>query len=102
VTRLAAVAGVLLVLFISVSFAALNGAQLVTLRLGIVTFYQVPLSVIAFGALVIGMLLMLVTGIHSDLKVRQILRDRLAQEDRDEKARAFVDTDQKDLFEERH
>ena len=101
-TRLAAVAGVLLVLFISVSFAALNGAQLVTLRLGIVTFYQVPLSVIAFGALVIGMLLMLVTGIHSDLKVRQILRDRLAQEDRDEKARAFVDTDQKDLFEERH
>jgi uncharacterized integral membrane protein len=101
-TRLAAVAGVLLVLFISVSFAVLNGNQLVTLRLGIATFYQVPLSVVAFGALVIGMLLMLVTGIHSDLKVRRILRERLAQEDRDERARAFVDTEQKDLFEERH
>ena len=100
-TRLAAFAGVLLVLFLSVSFAALNGNQQVTLRLGFMTFYQVPLSVVAFGALVLGMLLMLVTGIQSDLKVRRILRDRLAQEDRDERARAFVDNDQKDLFEER-
>ena len=100
-TRLAAVAGVLLVLLLSVSFAALNGSQQVTLRLGFVTFYQVPLSVVAFGALVLGMLLMLVTGIQSDLKVRRILRERLAQEDRDERARAFVDTEQKDLFEER-
>jgi uncharacterized integral membrane protein len=101
VTRLAAFAGVVLVLLLSVSFAALNGNQQVTLRLGFVTFYRVPLSVVAFGALVLGMLLMLVTGIQSDLKVRRILRERLAQEDRDERARAFVDNDQKDLFEER-
>ena len=100
-TRLATVAGVFVVLFLSVGFAALNGNQQVTLRLGIVTFYQVPLSVVAFGALVLGMLLMLVTGIQSDLKVRRILRDRLAEEDREERLRAFVDTAQKDLFEER-
>ena len=70
--RLAGVAGVLFVLLLSVSFAALNGNQRVTLRLGFTTLYQVPLSVVAFGALVIGMMLMLVTGIHSDLKVRRI------------------------------
>ena len=88
-------------LLLSVSFAALNGNQRVTLRLGFTTIYQIPLSVVAFGALVVGMLLMLVTGIHSDLKVRRILRERLAQEDRDEKARIFVDRNQQDLFEDR-
>jgi uncharacterized integral membrane protein len=65
---------VLLVLFLSVGFAALNGNQRVTLRLGFATLYQIPLSAVAFGALVLGMLLMLVTSIHSDLKVRKILR----------------------------
>jgi uncharacterized integral membrane protein len=99
VNRLPGVAGVLVVLLLSVGFAALNGNQRVTLRLGFTTLYQIPLSVVAFGALVIGMMLMLVTGIQSDLKVRKILRERLAQEDRDEKARAFVDRDQQDLFE---
>jgi uncharacterized integral membrane protein len=99
VTRLAGVAGALLVLLLSVSFAALNGNQRVTLRLGFTTLYGVPLSVVAFGALVVGMMLMLVTGIHSDLKVRRILRERLQQEDREEKARIYVDQNQKDLFE---
>lgn len=99
-TRLAGVAGVLFVLLLSLAFAALNGAQRVTLRLGLTTLYQVPLTVVAFGALVLGMLLMLVAGIHSDLKVRRILRERLAQEDREERARIVVDRSQKDLFEE--
>lgn len=99
-TRLAGALGVLLVLLLSVAFAALNGSQRVTLRLGFATVYQVPLSVVAFGALVLGMVVMLVSGIHSDLKVRRILRDRLAEEDREERARAFVDRNQKDLFEE--
>ena len=100
-TRVAGVAAVLVVLFLSVGFAALNGNQRVTLRLGFATLYQIPLSAVAFGALVLGMLLMLVTSIHSDLKVRKILRQRLAQEDRDERAQIFVDRNQKDLFEER-
>ena len=100
-TRVAGVAAVVVVLFLSVGFAALNGNQRVTLRLGFVTLYQIPLSAVAFGALVLGMLLMLVTSIHSDLKVRKILRQRLAQEDRDERAQIFVDRNQKDLFEDR-
>ena len=99
-TRLAGAVGVLLVLLLSIAFAALNGAQQVTLRLGMVTLYPVPVAFVAFAALVIGMVVMIVAGIHSDLKVRRILRDRLAEEDREEKAR-WVDLDQKDLFEDR-
>ena len=99
-TRFARAAGVLVVLVLSMAFAALNGGQRVTLRLGIATFYRVPLTGIAFGALILGMLVMLVAGIHSDLKVRRILRERLAEEDRQERAR--IDHSQRDLFEGDH
>lgn len=78
-------------------FAQLNSGQRVTLRLGFVTLYAVPLTVIAFGSLLLGMFVMLVAGIRTDLKVRRILRDRLQAEDREERAR-FVDRDQQDLF----
>jgi uncharacterized integral membrane protein len=91
-------AGILLVVAISLGFAALNGNQRVTLRLGFATFYAVPLTVVAFGGLLTGMLIMLVAGIHSDLKVRRILRDRLAEEGLREQGR-FVDQTQQDLFE---
>lgn len=100
-TRLAGALGVLLVLLLSLAFAALNGTQSVTLRLGFTTLYRVPLTVVAFVSLVIGMLLMFGAGIHSDFKVRRILRERLAEEDREERARAYVDRTQKDLFEDR-
>lgn len=99
-TRAAGALGVVLVLLLSMAFAALNGGQRVTLRLGFATIYQIPLTVVAFGALILGMLVMLVAGIHSDLKVRRILRDRLAAEDLEERAR-FVDRSQQDLFEDR-
>ncbi len=99
-TRFAGAAGVLVVLVLSMAFAALNGGQRVTLRLGIATFYRVPLTGIAFSALILGMLVMLVAGIHSDLKVRRILRERLAEEDRQERAR--IDHSQRDLFEGDH
>ena len=99
-TRFAGAAGVLVVLVLSMAFAALNGGQRVTLRLGIATFYRVPLTGIAFGVLILGMLVMLVAGIHSDLKVRRILRERLAEEDRQERAR--IDHSQRDLFEGDH
>jgi len=101
VSRLAGAAAVLMVLLLSVGFASLNGTQQVTLRLGFTTLYRVPLTMVAFAALVLGMLLMFVTSIHSDLKVRRILRERLVQEDREERARTVVDRDQKDLFEDR-
>ncbi|MHB1194499.1 MAG: hypothetical protein ACYC6F_15860 [Longimicrobiales bacterium] len=90
-------AGSLLVVAFSVAFAALNGNQRVTLRLGFAIFYGVPLTVVAFGGLLTGMLIMLVAGIHSDLKVRRILRDRLAEEGMRDQGR-FVDQSQQDLF----
>ena len=96
-SRLAGVFGVLAVLALSMGFAALNGGQRVTLRLGLVTLYGVPLTVVAFGGLVAGMVIMLGAGIHSDLKVRRILRARLMEEDLEEKAR-FIDRSQQDLF----
>jgi uncharacterized integral membrane protein len=101
VSRLAGVAGALVVLLLSLAFAAQNGSQTVTLRLWLITLYQVPLTVVTFAALLVGMLMMFVTGIQSDLKVRRILRERLAEEDREEKARLQADRNQRDLFEDR-
>jgi len=95
--RLSGLAGVLAVLVLSVGFASLNGSQQVTLRLGIATFYGVPLTVVAFGGLVVGMVIMLAASVQSDLKVRRILRARLAEEGIEEQNR-FVDRSQQDLF----
>lgn len=88
--------GVLAVLVFAMMFAALNGHQRVTLDLGILTLYRVPVTVVAFGGLFTGMVIMLVTGIHSDLRVRRILRERLADEYRQEQDR--VDDNQQELF----
>ena len=95
--RFAGAAGIGVVLLLSMAFAALNGEQRVTLRLGFATLYRVPITGVAFGALILGMLVMLGAGIHSDLKVRRILRERLAEEDRAERAR--IDHSQQELFE---
>ena len=96
--RLPAALGILVVMALSVGFASLNGMQRVTVRLGLFTLYGVPLTVVAFTALLTGMVIMLVAGIHSDLKVRRILRNRLAEEGRRDLGR-FVDQSQQDLFE---
>jgi uncharacterized integral membrane protein len=98
VKRLVGASGVLAVVALSLGFAALNGNQRVTLRLGIATFYGVPLTVVAFGGLMLGMVIMLAAGVHSDLKVRRILRARLAEEGREDQ-HLFVDQSQQDLFE---
>src|SRR6185503_17935127 len=97
VSRLFGVAGVLAALGLAMGFASLNSNQRVTLRLGVATFYGVPLTVVAFSGLLLGMLVMLVAGVRSDLKVRRILRARLEAEDLEERNR-FVDRDQQDLF----
>lgn len=89
--------GILALLVTSVAFAYLNSGHRVTLRLGVVTLYSVPLTVVVFGSVIVGMVVMLVAGIRSDLKVRRILRARLAEEDREERER-FVDLSQQDLF----
>ena len=91
-SRLASVAAILMILSLAMGFASLNGSQRVTVRLGFTT-----LTVVAFGGLLTGMVIMLAAGIRSDLKVRRILRDRLAAEDRDEKIR-FIDRHQAELF----
>jgi len=88
---------VFMLLGVSLVFAALNSGQRVTLRLGILTLHSVSLTVVAFGSVIAGMVVMLVAGIRSDLKVRRILRARLAQEDREERER-FIDLDQQELF----
>ncbi len=95
--KLSSALGVVAVLVLSVGFASLNGSQRVTLRLGVATFYGVPLTVVAFGGLVVGMVIMLAASVRSDLKVRKILRARLEEESREEQSR-FVDGSQQDLF----
>ena len=54
-------------------------------------------SRLAGYVLVVGGIVMLVAGVRSDLKVRKVLRARLAQEDREERERS-IDTSQQDLF----
>ena len=96
-SRLIGGAAVLLALALAMGFASLNSGQRVTLRLGFLTFYGVPLTVVAFASLLVGMVVMLVAGVRSDLKVRRILRARLEAEDLEERNR-FIDRDQQDLF----
>jgi len=88
------------ILLLSMAFAALNGGQRVTLRLGVATFYQVPLTYIILAAFILGMTAMLVAGLASDLRVRRILRERLAEESEEEQARLFIDQNQTNLFNE--
>ncbi len=87
---------VLVVLMMVMLFARANGGEQVTLNLGFGTFYGVSLPYVAFGSLFIGMLVMLLAGIHADLRVRRFLRERLAHEDREE--RQAIDRTQQDLF----
>jgi hypothetical protein len=97
VSRILAVAATMGALALAMGYASLNSGQRVTLRLGLVTFYGVPLTVVTFVSLLLGMAVMLVAGVRSDLKVRRILRARLEAEDLEERNR-FVDRDQQDLF----
>jgi uncharacterized integral membrane protein len=87
--------GVLSILVLSILFAALN-PQRITLNLGVTVLYGVPLILVGFTGLFMGMVVMLVAGIRSDLKVRAVLRQRLEDEDREE--RAMIDRNQQDLF----
>lgn len=96
--RVLSVLGLLVVVVLSMGFAALNSGQHVTLHLGFVTLYRVSMTAVAFGGLILGMVIMLIAGIRSDLRVRAILRARLVAEDEEERAR-FVDRTQRDLFE---
>jgi uncharacterized integral membrane protein len=95
-SRIAGPLGVIVVVILAVVFASQNGAERVTLDLGFLVLYRVPVTLVAFGGLFAGMLVMLGAGIQSDLKVRSILRQRLAEEDLGEPE--LIDTAQRDLF----
>ena len=94
--RLYSVLTVVAVVLIAMGFASANAGNRVTLNLGLFTLYQVPVTFVAFSGLFVGMLAMFATGIHSDLKVRRILRERLAEEARREQI--WIDRSQQDLF----
>jgi len=95
-TRFLGVLSVFVVLLAAMTFAATNAGHRVTVDLGIVTLYRVPVTVVAFSGMFVGMLVMFATGIHTDLKVRRILRERLADEARQEQT--WIDRNQQDLF----
>ena len=96
-SRIIPAIGILLVAGLAVVLQSLNGSETVTLKLGVVSLYDVPITAVAFFGLLAGMVIMLVASIHNDLRVRRILRDRLTEEDSEEKAR-IIDHRQHDLF----
>ena len=94
--RLLGVVAIVVVVLLAMGFAAANAGSRVTLVLGFITLYRVPVTLVAFGGFFLGMVLMFITGIHSDLKVRRILRERLVEESRQEQS--WIDRNQRDLF----
>ncbi|HEX7091426.1 MAG TPA: hypothetical protein VF192_14905 [Longimicrobiales bacterium] len=70
----------LLLLAALAGFAYFNAGERVTLRLGVFVITGVPLSIVITGAALLGMLAMFVVGLRTDLRVRRLLRDRLARE----------------------
>ena len=96
-SRIIRAIGILLVVGLGWLFGSVNGSETVTLKLGVITLYDVPITAVAFFGLLAGMVIMLVVSIHNDLRVRRILRDRLTEEDSEEKARV-IDHRQHDLF----
>ena len=58
------------------AFAILNREETVSLRLGIVTLHQMPLTLTVFGSFVLGMVAMLVAGLRHDLQLRRELQAR--------------------------
>jgi uncharacterized integral membrane protein len=95
-SRFLGILAVVVVLLLAMTFAAANAGHRVTLDLGILLLHRVPVSVVAFSGMFVGMLVMFATGIHTDLKVRKILRERLVDESRQEQT--WIDRNQQDLF----
>lgn len=55
-------------------FAWLNMGERVTLRLGLVTLRSIPLSVVVFMSILVGMILVFGVGFRADLKTRRMVR----------------------------
>ena len=87
---------VLAVVLLAMGFAAANAGHRATIDLGLFTLYRVPVTLVAFTGLLVGMVVMFATGVHTDLRVRRILRERLAEEA--QKEQRWIDGNQQDLF----
>jgi uncharacterized integral membrane protein len=94
--RGAGIGGVALLLAFVMQFSRLNGSQRVTVDLGFWVLYRVPVLYVAFAGVFVGMLVMLLANLHTDLRVRAVLRDRLEEETRAD--RSWSDLAQRDLF----
>ncbi len=68
-----AAAGITLILVLG-WFAHAHSGQSVDLRFGLFTLRGVSLAVALYGAVVVGMLLMLAASLRGDLRTRQTLR----------------------------
>ena len=68
------VLGFVLLAALAFAFAAANGGQAVRLELGLVTFRSVPLPVVVFGAVLLGMVVVFLAGLRADLRTRKVLR----------------------------
>lgn len=56
-------------------FAYLNGSERTTLNFGFMVLYRVPLTVVVFGAFLLGMITMFLFALRHDLRVRRALRE---------------------------
>lgn len=64
------------VALIGAGFAIGNAGRVVSVNLGLFTLDSAPVTFVAFGGMVVGMAVVLVAGINSDLKVRRLLQER--------------------------
>ncbi|CAN5669354.1 hypothetical protein BH23GEM11_BH23GEM11_11120 [soil metagenome] len=87
----------LAVLVFVLVFARWNGSERMTLDLGLWTFYRVPMTWVVFASFLLGMLVMLLAGLHADLRVRRFLRGRFTAGD-DDLRHSREDRLQQDLF----
>lgn len=61
---------------VGAGFAIGNAGRVVSINLGLFSLDSAPVTFVAFGGMVVGMAVVLVAGINSDLKVRRLLQER--------------------------
>ena len=81
-SRVASWVGLAAVVLLGIGFATANAGRDVSVDLGLFTLHGVPVTFVAFGGMVAGMAVVFAAGIHADLKVRRLLRERHLDEDR--------------------
>jgi len=69
---------------VAAAFAVANGGQRVRLELGFVTLRSVSLPVVVFGAVLVGMLAVLLAGLRADLRNRRRMERARQLFERDE------------------